>query len=133
MTPSMEPSKTFTAWATKHATIFSLLGESEWAMLSSWQPILESAGYTLEELDDATYYMASQKALATAAEHLPAIQNRIKATREILSKEELMKLQKESWQSGNEWTADIKKRWNAFVKKANAEHPPPKRKGLGKI
>ena len=133
MTPSMKPSESFDDWATRHATIFSLAGESEVAMLASWQPILESAGYSLAELDDATYWMASQQAPSFVRDHLPAIQNRIRQMRTMLTHEQLQAAQKDQWQLDHEWEPDVKKRWNAFMKKANTEHPPSKRKGLGKL
>lgn len=126
--PSMIPSTTYDEWSERHATIFSLTGETNAAMFVSWEPIFQSAGYTFAELDDATYFMASQAAPRFSADHLPAIQSRVRSMRSMLSHEQLQELQKKSWQLENEWEPDVKKRWAAFLKKANKEHPPARQK-----
>lgn len=73
---------TYQQWAEAHASIFGLISIEEIKMILSWQAIFSMCGYSIEELQEATSYLASGHSPKYRTEHLQAIHDRIKKQRQ---------------------------------------------------
>lgn len=83
---------TFEQWAGKHCQTFGLLDPSEFAMVLSWRvPLCDLSGYSVDELESATAWMAAKAAPKFRTDHLRLIQERVSSARLAASAAEARK------------------------------------------
>lgn len=124
----MKPSTSFDEWARRHQVLFGLNSDENIAMVLAWEDIFEAAGVSLPELDDATQYMATQAAPRFPSDHLPAIQQRIREQRTKREQEALREKQRGQWRDDSEWSPEVKKQWDEFLKRQGVKPAKAKRK-----
>lgn len=71
-------------WAAKHAMIFGLTSPGDAAMFGAWREVFARAGYTSEELNEATDYIAVNNPPRYRNEHLGAINRRVTERRRVM-------------------------------------------------
>jgi hypothetical protein len=81
----------FDQWAQRHATMFGLTNEGDMAMLLAWETPFEAAGYTVDELNAATFKMTSAPP-KWRTEHLGAINEAVRQSRSMRKAAEDAKL-----------------------------------------
>jgi hypothetical protein len=74
--------KGFNAWAERHCTVFGLLDARQMEMVASWQEFFDHCGYTADELNAATTWLACNDPPRFPSDHLPALQRRLRLDRE---------------------------------------------------
>lgn len=72
----------FEGWAKRHALIFGF-AERDALMMASWRELFAAAGYTYDELSEATRHLALHVLPRFPNEHLAAIQTRIRESRAV--------------------------------------------------
>lgn len=73
----------FSEWARHHCTVFGLFTPQQVEMVSSWQPLFDSCGWTAADLKAATNWLAANCPPEFPSRHLGAIQQCVRSRRAI--------------------------------------------------